>query len=217
VVFALARYGGLRCPSEVLALKWEDVDWEHNRICVPSPKTEHLEGGSSRPIPLFPELRTHLLAAFEVAEAGTEHVVTRYRDSKTNLRTQLQRIIKRAGLDPWPKLFQNLRSTRETELAEKFPMHVVCKWIGNSHPVAAEHYLQLTDEHFDLAITGGTKAAQKAAQKLRETTGNGLKNNLDEETESTTFSADCGEFSATSDCFTEGKVPPRGLEPLFSD
>ena len=30
----------------------------------------------------------------------------------------------------WPKLFQNLRSRRETELAEQFPMHVVCSWIG---------------------------------------------------------------------------------------
>ena len=33
--------------------------------------------------------------------------------------------IKRAGLTPWPKLFQNLRSTRETELAETFPLHVM--------------------------------------------------------------------------------------------
>ena len=48
----------------------------------------------------------------------------------------------------WPKLFQNLRSTRETELADEFPMHVVCQWIGNSQPIAAKHYLQVTDDHF---------------------------------------------------------------------
>ncbi|MCP4376076.1 MAG: hypothetical protein GY794_07890, partial [bacterium] len=35
-----------------------------------------------------------------------------------NLRTQAHRIIKRAGLKPWPKVFQNCRSTRETELVE---------------------------------------------------------------------------------------------------
>ena len=61
------------------------------------------------------------------------------------------RIIRKAGLRPWPKLFQNLRSTRESELAETFPMHVVCAWIGNSQPVAAKHYLQITDEHFEQA------------------------------------------------------------------
>ncbi len=40
-------------------------------------------------------------------------------------------------------------------------MHVVCKWIGNSPPVAAAHYLQLTAEHFDRAVSGEPKAAQK--------------------------------------------------------
>ena len=43
---------------------------------------------------------------------------TRYRDANANLRTRLARIIERAGLEVWPKLFQNLRLTRETELAE---------------------------------------------------------------------------------------------------
>lgn len=152
LIFALARFGGLRCPSEVLALTWNDVNWERNRIRIPSPKTEHHEGGASRTIPLFPELKPHLLAAFEEAQEGEQFVITSYRQANANLRTQLHRIIRRAGLEPWPKTFQNLRSTRETELAEKYAMHVVCKWIGNSEPVAAAHYLQLTDEHFERAV-----------------------------------------------------------------
>lgn len=56
--------------------------------------------------------------------------------------------MKRVGLKPWPKTFQNLRSTRETELAEEYPLHVVTAWLGNSEPVAAKHYLQITDDHF---------------------------------------------------------------------
>lgn len=55
-------------------------------------------------------------------------------------------------MTPWPKLFQNLRSTRETELAETFPLHVVCSWIGNTQSVVAKHYLQVTDEHFKKAL-----------------------------------------------------------------
>ena len=39
MIIALARYGGLRCPSEVLSLEWQHIDWERNRITVPSPKT----------------------------------------------------------------------------------------------------------------------------------------------------------------------------------
>jgi hypothetical protein len=58
--------------------------------------------------------------------------VTRYRDADQNLRTQMLRIIRRAGLTPWPKPFHNLRASRETELAEEYPVHVVCKRIGNT-------------------------------------------------------------------------------------
>lgn len=57
----------------------------------------------------------------------------------------------KAQLKPWPKLFQNLRSSRETELTQKFPLHVVCAWMGNSQAVAAKHYLQVTDDHFKAA------------------------------------------------------------------
>ena len=164
LLFALSRYGGLRCPSEHLALQWSDVDWKRNRIRVPSPKTEHHPGGESRLIPIFPELRPYLQQVQAESRAGAVHVITRFRDKTQNLRTQLTRIIKGAGLKPWPKLFQNLRSTRETELAETYPLHVVCAWIGNSQLVAAKHYLQITDEHFDRAA-GEDSALQNALQQ----------------------------------------------------
>jgi integrase len=45
LLFTLSRYGGLRCPSEHLALRWADVDWDNSRILVRSPKTEHHHGG----------------------------------------------------------------------------------------------------------------------------------------------------------------------------
>ncbi|MCA9235754.1 MAG: site-specific integrase [Planctomycetales bacterium] len=153
LLFALSRYGGLRCPSEHLALRWRDILWARGRINVPSPKTEHHAGGESRTVPIFPELLPYLQDAYELAEDGAEFVIARYRDTNSNLRTQLLRIIQRSGLQSWPKLFQNLRSTRETELAEDFPLHVVCAWIGNSQPVAAKHYLQVTDDHFERAAS----------------------------------------------------------------
>ncbi len=75
LIVALARYGGLRTPSETFALTWADVDWEHNRIRVPSPKTACHAGRESRMLPLFPELRPHLEAVFDEAEPGTIHVI----------------------------------------------------------------------------------------------------------------------------------------------
>ncbi len=177
LIVALSRYGGLRCPSEHLKLTWGDVDWERKRITVRSPKTEHHAGGESRVLPLFPELRPYLEGVFDEAEPGTEYVITRYRERNANLRTQFLRIIKRAGVKPWPKLFHNLRASRQTELTAKFPLHVVCEWIGNSAPIADKHYLQVTDDHYTDAVAiaikemGGAESGapsappeQKAAQ-----------------------------------------------------
>ncbi len=166
LLFALSRFGGLRCPSEHLLLRWSDIDWDNGRMVVHSPKTEHHPGGDQRTIPIFPELLIHLRDAFEQREPGTDFVITQYRRANTNLRTQLNRILKRAGIAPWPKLFHNLRASRETELADVYPEHVVCKWIGNSKVIARKHYLQLTDQHFANAIAGtAEQPAQKAAQQ----------------------------------------------------
>ncbi len=181
LIFALSRYGGLRCPSEHLQLRWEDIDWTNNRILISSPKTAHHVGGESRVIPLFPELRPFLQELADQVQPGietalSEPVITRYRSATQNLGTQGKRIVRRAGLKPWPKLFQNLRSTRETELAEEYPMHVVCAWIGNSQPIAAKHYLQVTCEHFERAAgvqTDAASALQNPVQQAHETTGNG--------------------------------------------
>jgi hypothetical protein len=54
----------------------------------------------------------------------------------------------RAGVTAWPRLFHNLRASRETELAAIYPLHVVCSWIGNSERIAFQHYLQVTDNYF---------------------------------------------------------------------
>jgi integrase len=182
LIVALARFGGLRCPSEVVALTWADVDWERGRFLVRAPKTAHHADGGRRWVPLFPELRPHLERAFELAEPRTVYVVQRTRCHETNLRTGLERIVYKAGLIPWAKPFQNMRATRETELAGTFPLHVVTAWIGNSARVAAKHYLQVTEADYQRAAegkestaenrpvgnTGGARAAHKAAQSAAD-------------------------------------------------
>ncbi len=207
-IFALSRFGGLCCPSEHLALTWDCIDWERERIRIPSPKTEHYVGRSSRTIPLFPELRPYLVELFDEVQPGiavpiTSPVITRYRDTNMNLRTQLCRIIEKAELEPWPKLFQNLRSTRETELAEEYTMHVVCAWIGNSKAVAAKHYLQVTDDHFK-------KATSEKAQSAH---GNGDSDRQDQpETSDRSISANRGQYCTSVQIAEEGLEPPtRGL------
>src|SRR5208282_2682445 len=70
------------------------------------------------------------------------------------------------GLVPWPRLFQNLRASRETELAERFPLRVVTDWLGNSPNVALAHYLSTTEEHFQRAAEGTAPDSGPALQKV---------------------------------------------------
>lgn len=157
LIFALSRFGGLRCPSEHLNLKLGHVNWDELRLTIPGVKTP------TRALPIFPEMLPHLEAVYDRAEPGTEYLITRYRKTNANLRTQFLRILERAGIAPWPKLFHNLRSTRQTELEEQFPSHVVCAWLGNSESIARKHYLQLTDEHFERAVRPGSDSAEQRA------------------------------------------------------
>jgi Phage integrase family len=157
-IIALCRYGGLRCPSELLTLTWADIDWDRGRFLVRSPKLEHTSTKGRRWVPLFPELRVHLEALFDLAPAGTVYVINRTRDSGVNLRTTFEKIVQRAGLLPWPKLFQNMRASRETELTARFPLHVVTAWIGNSAAIAAKHYLQVTEADFEVAAKSGAES-----------------------------------------------------------
>lgn len=128
LIVALARYGGLRCPSEHLALTWGDVDLDEGTMAVTSPMTERHDGQAIRVVPIFPELRPYLEAAFEGDDS--QHVITRYRNATANLRTELLRIIKRAKLKPWQKPFENLRASCRVELKKQFPSHMVAEWLG---------------------------------------------------------------------------------------
>lgn len=173
LIIALARYGGLRCPSELFALKWGHVDWGRDRFTVHSSKTEHHEGKGTRIVPIFPELRPYLYDAYLHAEPGKEYVIAKHRLGSMNLRQQFERIITRAGEATWPRLFQNLRASRETELMREYDLTTVCKWIGNSPAVAAKHYAMSMDLDGDFRRAAGaeggavkcTGQAQRNAQQ----------------------------------------------------
>lgn len=173
-LIVLSRFGGLRVPSEALALRWADVDWANNRLRVRSSKTEHHEGKGDRVVPLFPEVRDALLALFDAAPDGAEAVIERYREG-TNLNPQLRRIIKLAGFEPWERTWHNLRASRQTELATMYPLHTVCAWIGNTKAIAAGHYLQVTDADWSRATESkrgaesGALVTQNAAQQQAAT------------------------------------------------
>ncbi len=213
LLFALGRYGGLRCPSEHLGLRWEDVDWERSKFRVRSPKTER-KGKPFRWVPLFPELRPYLEAVYFAAlETGElpEHVITRYRETNANLRTQLCRIIAKAGLEPWPKLFQNLRATRATELvSEGWPEYKVCHWLGHTEAVAKKHYWQVTDGDYKRAA--GLPALQMALQVPGARQCRTMHDDFRSEDGSPAITPTCTNSHANAHYYTNEQVPVARLE-----
>lgn len=160
LIFLLSRYGGMRCPCEVTTMKWADVLWSEQRLIIRSPKT------GLRVCPIFPELLPFLREAYQNRATGEKYCVSGYRGNR-NLGTQMHRIVKAAGLEPWPKTFVNLRSSRRTELQEKFPSHVIDEWLGHSSATAEKHYLQVTDDHW---ADGASLATSKKIKKTRKRT-----------------------------------------------
>ena len=199
LMIALARYAGLRTPSETFRLQWSDVLWNRGRIRVTAPKTER-HGKGIRYVPITPQLRPWLQEAFDLF-GESEFVISRYRDADANLRTQFQRYIEQAGQTSWPRLWQNLRASFETDLVKEHPAHVAAAWLGHSPTVAATHYLTVTDADFERA----SEVGQGVGQTLHEAGGN--------ERNSVPTFGPLSRKTSKNTGKTKQKVGPEGLEP----
>lgn len=228
-IIALSRFGGLRCPSEVLSLKWEHVNLATGRMVVQSPKTEHIEGKGERVVPAFAALRPYLEEAWELAEPGEEYVVggkqgDGYRRAShgpngwvnTNLCTTFEKVIHRAGLAVWPKVFHNMRASCETDLMANHPIHVVTAWIGNTPKIALGHYLQTLDADFEKALKGGAESGALAAQNAAQTGADTKGQNRTSSHRTFAFEASGAVLSGPVSSCLNVQVGVEGLEPPTS-
>lgn len=205
------------------------------RVTVQSPKTEHHCDGASRTMPLFPELRPYLEKA--KANAGEDDVYVvdeRYRKpamtangwANANLRTHFLRLLKRAGVEPWPRLFHNLRASRETELVAKFPIHVVAHWLGNTPAIAMKHYLRVTETDFANAAAGnsatesntksGAKSGAVLAQKQAQQASAGESTLWQELPQVLIEKGGVQNVAISCNALHTPQVEVKGLEPMTS-
>ena len=77
-----------------------------------------------------------------------------------------------------PKLFHALRSSRETELAGEFPIHVVTAWLGNTPTIALRHYLLTTDADFEKAASNPVQNPVQCGTETRSTDSQAESENL---------------------------------------
>lgn len=221
-IIALSRFAGLRTPSETLSLRIEDVNLVAGTMWIRSCKTEHHEHGEGRLVPIFIRLRPYLEDALEMAKVGQTHVIPedRYLPASqgpagwrnANLRTSFSKIVRKAGLKPWDRLFHAMRASCESDLCAAYPVGAVIRWMGNTRAVAARHYLQPRDADFEKAIGGGIEAVQNPVQNpVQQSAATPLGTvSPQQETQNPGFSGACeGLLSAATPL-----VERSGLEPL---
>jgi integrase len=195
LILSLARTAGLRIPSEIAGLKWSHIAWDdedpsRHRMMVLSPKTEHHEGHESRVIPLFPEVAKELRAwMLECPETHDDSVFPDI-TAESNLRTQTEKLIRRAGVEQWPKLYNNLRSSAATDLVRKHPIHIATKICGHCAEVATEHYWQVDpdvdfkavlDNHPSTTVSTAIDHHSRQSQITNKNTANPIKGRLSKE------------------------------------
>lgn len=156
LIFCLARFAGLRIPSELKFMEWSDISLSGDRFIVRVPKATNRraqEAGhfETRPVPMFPELRKAFQEYWDTLPEGTTGKVFPNCLNGQALTSRFAKILKRVGITKWPKFFQNMRSTRDTELRRKYPEQDVNLWLGHTKEVALNHYMQTTDSLFSEA------------------------------------------------------------------
>lgn len=152
LVVALARFAGLRTPSEPRVLLWRDVDWSGRRFRVDSPKT------GPRVVPIVPEVMRLLEKQFEAVPEATDLVLPSVaKGERSTYPNRITRIVERLKLERWPRLMHTLRASRQTDWNEVFPAHVTAAWMGNSPTIGDRHYNRTLDAHFESATRPATQ------------------------------------------------------------
>jgi site-specific recombinase XerD len=179
-VLTLGETGG-RCESEILRLRWEDLDMDDGFIQVVSGRDGHrTKGGKSRWVPITPRLanalRTHALryrGALYLAPNGTEapspwvfhHLTTRRRalagERLGCLRAAFLNAAERAAL-PSGLHQHDLRHRRVTTwLAEGRDVVLVKEAVGHADLRTTMGYTHLAKEHLR-ALIGLESATTRA-------------------------------------------------------
>jgi integrase len=158
-IFALARIGGLRCPSELTRLRWSDIKWTRDRFVVQQPKTERYARHKERIVPLFPGLRVELERHFAAVQpASNDFVIQQFLGTGGyKLRCIFYDIADKAGLERIPRPFDNMRMSRCNEVRRRWGWALENLWMGHSAPIMEKHYLHVSDEEFTEAAREDTK------------------------------------------------------------
>ncbi len=117
------------------------------------------------------------------------------------------------GLAPRPHVWHSLRASCQTELSARFPLHVVCSWLGSTTTVATQHYLTVRASDFENALSPQpvtpTSRLQNALQHTAEIPRTASLTTRGKNEQRPAVQA----FTSGCDPVHSSLMPPEGLEP----
>lgn len=145
ILVSLCRFGGTR-RGEALRLTRRCI--ESDRVVIVPEGDVATTKQASRVVPMERRLRI-------MVEMGVDAGIFPLRIRSDGIEDEFRKIIRRAGLAPWPKPFHTLRKNLATDWMAKYPPLDVARWLGHDVKVAANHYHQTRSE--SMALVTGVK------------------------------------------------------------
>lgn len=161
-ILALARFAGLRIPSEIRDLRFTSF----SASCFSEGKgifqvpTSGKTG--TRRVPFFAELIPYMKAIQEKSKPEQEFVFEKYRSCK-NVGTLIKKKMQKVGLNIWEKFFINQRSSCQTDKERLgWSRSVMDAVFGNTEHVRLKHYIQPMpdDDYSKLGQFGNTTGSK---------------------------------------------------------
>ena len=151
--------------------------------------------------------RLLMISPFASLKGGNEANPARQRFIDRDMATKVLAACPDAG---WRLIFSlarfdGLRSTRRTELQEIFQDHVINPWLGHFGAMAAKHYLQVTDEHWQQAANSRTPTGTPITTE----------NNPSGENPETKKARNLRASDVPRLPLLEQKMTPTGIEPVL--
>ena len=90
-----------------------------------------------------------------------------------NLLRPFNKIVERAGFEPWPMPGHNLRASLVTDLYNgKYPnigIHTIAEWLGHSPEVALQHYARIKESDYEKARCNPEENTPKDKKRNKNT------------------------------------------------
>ncbi len=139
ILLALARFAGVRVPSEIEQMRWRDVG-SNGVLTIHAKKTKRW-GNAKRELPMLTDLRSILQECKPPGALDDDFVLPTLR-TYSGLGVRFARLRKSVGIPTWKKFFSMLRKSCASDLTKNYPIADVSVWLGNSPAVLAKYYIR---------------------------------------------------------------------------